>query len=166
MKLVARLSVVAIVVAAVVACSSAVWAAGPQQSTAAKKQTTTRTNQWRYTFHNSEWWYWLPEGRWVYWRDSRWNRFDPKTYVAPMSPASQFAAGSWYAVPGSSGATADSDVYPFYGRTLGDLDRRVLQDNEETGPFYGHALPSEVFGPWRMWGSSRPAYGHAIPDGN
>jgi hypothetical protein len=184
MKLVRVLSIVAIIVAVVGICSSAAWAVGSKQSAAKKqaqsaaktqtqsaankdsKDNAVRADQWRYTFHNSEWWYWLPEGRWVYWRAGRWNKFDPKTYVAPLYSPSEFAAGSWYGLSGGNGADSDADVYPFYGRTVGGLDRRTLQINEETGPFYDHALPSEVFGPWRMWGSSRPAYGHAVPDGN
>jgi hypothetical protein len=169
MKFTTRLFVVAIALAI-----AGIWLpvaqAAQNKQPAAKGQTSARANQWRYTFHNSEWWYWLPEGRWVYWRDNRWNKFDPKAYVAPTSSSSELAAGfttgSQIGATGGSRVANDFDVYPFYGRTLGELDRRVLQGNNEVGPFYGHALPNEVFGPWRAWRSSSPAYGHAIPDGN
>jgi hypothetical protein len=136
-----------------------------KQATSSQQKVAPGSDRWRYTFHNGEWWYWLPEARWVFWRDNRWNHYDPKTYVAPILQYADFAAGIQGGWTGGNRVLNDSDVYPFYGRTTGQLDRRTLQPNEEVGPFYGHALPNEVFGPWRWGQSSRPAYGHALSSG-
>ena len=115
---------------------------------------------WRYTFHNDEWWYWLPAGRWVYWRDNHWNNYDPKNYM--------YAACLWNGCDRSDRivlwkrAFGGTDNRPFYGHAQSGLDRRHLEDHGEVGPFYGHALPNEVFGPWRSSQANRPMYGHAI----
>ena len=143
---------------------SAVQAAEQKQATDQKQTTDQKQgqgqDQWRYTFHNGEWWYWLPASRWVYWRDSRWNAYDPKTYTSPSSSGVVATSrnGSTY----GSRAANGSDIRPFYGHAVSDLDRRPLEANNEVGPFYGHALPSEVFGGWRARRSIRPFYGHAV----
>src|SRR5664280_1684980 len=101
---------------------SAVQAA-EQKQTADQKQTTDRSqgqDQWRYTFHNGEWWYWLSAGRWVYWRDSRWNAYDPKTFTSPNS--SGVVATSQNGSTYGSRTTNDSDIRPFYGHAVSDLD--------------------------------------------
>jgi hypothetical protein len=136
--------------------------AAEQKKTTGQKQTTSRQkvqNQWRYTFHNSEWWYWLPTARWVYWRNNQWNAYNPKTYVAPNSAG--VVASTRSGTTSGSRAFDDLDVRPFYGHAESNLDRRSLQMNEEVGPFYDHALPSEVFDGWRSRGSNQPFYGHA-----
>jgi hypothetical protein len=140
---------------------SAVQAA-EQKQTADQKQTTLQKqgqDQRRYTFHNGEWWYWLPTSRWVYWRDNRWNDYKPQTYVSPHSSAivTTGRVGPSY----GSQADSDSDIHPFYGRTIADLDRRPVEENGEIGPFYGNALPSDVFGARRTRGF-RPFYGRAV----
>lgn len=141
---------------------SAVQAAEQKQA-ADQKQTTDQQpgqgqDQWRYTCHNGEWWYWLPANRWVYWRDNRWNDYDPKTFAARNF--SGVVASSQIGPGYGSRAANNSDVRPFYGHALSNLDRRPLEANNEVGPFYGHALPSEVFG-WRARRSVQPYYGHA-----
>ena len=113
-------------------------------------------DQWRYTFHNGEWWYWLPANRWVYWRDNQWNDYYPNTSTATQSAD---VAGT---VSNGSRASGESDVRPFYGHALSDLDRRTLAPGSEVGPFYGNALPNEVIGRWRSRSAVRPFYGHAI----
>jgi hypothetical protein len=118
---------------------------------------TKNQNQWRYAFHNSEWWYWLPENRWVYWRDNKWNDYNRQTYTAPNSsiciPSN---------LAGSGRRTADTtDIRPFYGHALSNLDRSGVQADNEVGPFYGHVLPGELFG-YRSSNSIRPFYGHAV----
>jgi hypothetical protein len=127
---------------------------------AAEQSATQGQDQWRYTFHNGEWWYWLPANRWVYWRDNRWNDYNPKAYTSPHSAGAISAAST-----GSSSANrapTASDIRPFYGHALSNLDRRPLEANSEVGPFYGHALPSEVFSASRERRSIRPFYGHAV----
>lgn len=135
-----------------------------EQKLAADQKQTTRLNQgqnqdpWRYTFHNGEWWYWLPTNRWVYWRDHRWNDYRPQTYTLPRS---SYNVGTGRV--GASDASQDdddSDIRPFYGRTVGDLDRRPTETDGEIGPFYGNALPSDVVGS-RVRRGIRPFYGRA-----
>jgi hypothetical protein len=126
-----------------VASFLAVAPLGPSVGQAADSTSKQGQNQWRYTFHNGEWWYWLPTNRWVYWRDNCWNDYKPETYISPrfagIIAAARVRASYW------NDATSDSDIGPFYGRTLADLDRRPLEVNDEVGPFYGRALPSEIF---------------------
>lgn len=142
----------------------AVAVLGLSAARAAEQDQAQTQDHWRYTFHNGEWWYWLPAGRWVYWRGGRWNDYDPKTYV---SNGSSGAVSTGRRGPSSaSQAAAASDIRPFYGHALSNLDRRPVQANNEVGPFYGHALPSEVFGVWRGRGSVRPFYGHATSAGD
>jgi hypothetical protein len=129
--------------------------AGFQTATlqAADKESAQSQDQWRYTFRNGEWWYWLPANRWVYWRDNQWNDYNPKTFVAASS-AGVVAVG-----PNSSSPAGNSDTLPFYGRVIGDLDRRPQQPNNEVGPFYGNPLPTERFSGSRR--GIRPFYGRA-----
>jgi hypothetical protein len=132
-----------LVLLAVVAGFLAVAPLGPSAVQAADSTTKQGQNQWRYTFHNGEWWYWLPTNRGVYWRDSRWNDYKRETYISPrfagIIAAARVRSSYW------NDATSDSDIGPFYGRTLADLDRRPLEVNDEVGPFYGRTLPSEIF---------------------
>jgi hypothetical protein len=121
-------------------------------------------DRWRYTFHNDEWWYWLPAGRWVYWRNSQWNKYDPKNYVAPIA-TDLIAATPVGSIPGNR-TTPDADTRPFYGRAVSDLDRRALAPNNEVGPFYGRTLPNEIIGGWGNRRSDRPFYGRAGSSGN
>lgn len=162
MRFIARSVVIAGFLATIVLGLSTVQAA-EQKRAADQKQTTVQKqgqDQWRYTFHNGEWWYWLPANRWVYWRDSRWNAYDSKTFTYPNASGVVVTSrnGSSY----GSRAADNSDIRPFYGHAVSDLDRRSLEANNEAGPFYGHALPSEVFGGWRARRSIRPFYGHAV----
>lgn len=132
---------------------------GVSTAQAADQRTIQVQDHWRYTFHNGEWWYWLPTKKWVYWRENRWNEFDPKTYVSPgwSGVRATGLAGATY------GGRADynSDIRPYYGRAESTLDRRRLEPNNEVGPFYGHALPSEVFGGGVGRRAIRPFYGRA-----
>ncbi len=144
------------IVASVLAIGQLALSAVP----AADQTTKQSQDQWRYTFHNGEWWYWLPTNRWVYWRGNQWNDYDARTFASAHS-SGVVAASSAGSASGSQ-AAANSDVRPFYGHSVSDLDRRPLDENGEAGPFYGHALPGEVFGPWRARRSLRPFYGHAI----
>jgi hypothetical protein len=125
-----------------------------------QKSRPTQDDRWRYTFHNGEWWYWLPAARWVYWRNNQWNDYNPRTYTGPVA----YEVGYGQTWSGDDRTTTNSNDRPFYGHAESGLDRRTGEPNNEVGPFYGHALPSEVFGPWRR--SDRPFYGHAIPTGN
>ena len=135
---------VLVLVAAFVALAGIGLAATPNTA-----QTQTQgQDQWRYTYFNSQWWYWLPEGRWVYWQDNRWNDFHPQPVTSSSSSGDRAASGY------GNQAVTDSDVRPFYGHSLSNSDRRPLEANEEAGPFYGRAMPSEVFGPWRGAGPS------------
>ena len=124
----------------------------------AKSQAKSQ-NQWRFVLHNGEWWYWLPENRWVFWRNNKWNDYNPRTFMA-LNSSGFIPAGTAASNYGNQAIT-NSDVRPFYGHSLSTLDRRPLQEDEETGPFYGHALPNEILGPWRDRSSNRPFYGHA-----
>lgn len=139
------------------------------------KQTTKQAvkqadDHWRYAYHNDEWWYWLPTNRWAYWRNNRWNAYDPKTYVSPRALARLAALTAAAATATADGgyssdsqvADDDSDIGPFYGRTVGGYDGRATRTNSEIGPFYGNALPSDIFGPRPKY-SADPVYGHAIP---
>jgi hypothetical protein len=170
MRSIVRLTVVAGLLVVVAVDVSAVRAAdqtqpavqgkATQQKQASDQKQAPAQDQWRYTLHKGEWWYWLPASRWVYWRDSRWNNYDPKTFIAPSSSA-LVATGRTGSTDGSP-AVSNSDIRPFYGHAGSNLDRRPLEPNNEVGPFYGHALPNEVFGPWRARRSTRPFYGHAV----
>ena len=84
----------------------------------------------------------------------------PRLSLDPIPPALLRPVGRDRA--DGSQAAADSDIRPFYGHAISNLDRRTLEANNEVGPFYGHALPSEVFGGWRDRRSIRPFYGHAV----
>lgn len=129
-----------------------------QKQTAQEDQQKNQ-DRWRYTFHNDEWWYWLPSNRWVYWRNNRWNTYEPETYTLPN------IAGDVAAESAQSGdadpSTDDSDVGPFYGRTIGDMDNRNTEADSEIGPFYGNPLPSDIFGKQGVPRGSRPPYGRA-----
>jgi hypothetical protein len=130
-------------------CLSSAKAADPAQ--------TKNQNQWRYAYHNNEWWYWLPENRWVYWRENKWNDYNRQTYISPNS-LGNIAIDPAVSVNGAAGAT---DIRPFYGHAVSNLDRRAVETDNEVGPFYGHVLPSEIFG-YRSRNSLRPFYGHAV----
>lgn len=143
--------------------------AADQKQAAAERQSSGQTqgavkDRWRYTFHNGEWWYWLPTNRWVYWRNDCWNAYVPQTYTPP-----RMVRGSVNKFSDSiSGRqmTGDMDTRPFYGRTLGDLDRRPTETNSEVGPFYGNPLPSEIFGNQGDRSGIRPFYGRAESSGD
>jgi hypothetical protein len=121
-------------------------------------------DQWRYAWHQGQWWYWLPQGRWMYWRDGRWNSYDSEP-VAACPTGGVAGVGTSYGVstqsdirpfyghslsnygqPGVDQGWPQTDIRPFYGQSFSDLDRRRPVEREEIGPFYGHALPSEVLG--------------------
>jgi hypothetical protein len=117
--------------------------------------------RWRYTFHNSEWWYWLPSSRWVFWRNCQWNDYDPRTYTLPgslMNAAGSYANGASY----GRSATGDEVNRPYYGHAISDWDWRTTRPNDEIGPFYDHAMPSEVYGTGPARFANRPYYGHAV----
>jgi len=140
--------------------------AAEQGQAADQKQTTDQKqgqDQWRYTLYNGEWWYWLPADRWVYWRDGRWNAYDSGTFTSPTSDG-VLAAGRNGSAKGSRAANG-AEIRPFYGHSVSDLDRRPLEPNNETGPFYGRALPSDILGGWRARRSIRPFYGRAVSSG-
>jgi hypothetical protein len=120
---------------------------------------TEGPDQWRYTFHNGEWWYWLPEGRWVYWRADRWNDYNPPTSLPTSS--SPAVAGNVTGPTHGNQSLPNSDIRPFYGRAQSQWGYNPAVENG-VGPFYGHAMPGEVFGTWggRRF-SIRPFYGHA-----
>jgi hypothetical protein len=126
---------------------------------AAEQDSKPSKEQWRYTYHNNEWWYWLPSNRWVYWRDNCWNDYNPRTF-ANLDAKRSRQSGAVSAA--ASQAVNDSDIRPFYGHSLSNLDRRPLEQNNEVGPFYGRALPTEVFGSWRGRQANRPFFGHAV----
>ena len=149
MRCILRFLLVVNVLACMEFCLSTAQAAEPAQ--------TKNQNQWRYVLHNGEWWYWLPENRWVYWRDNKWNDYNRQTYTSPNSSGG-IAAN--LAVSGNRAVDA-SDIRPFYGHALSNLDRRPVEADNEVGPFYGHVLPSEIFG-YRSRNSMRPFYGHAV----
>jgi hypothetical protein len=143
----------------IVACALALAAPGVSAARVAEQAPAPVKEAWRYTFHNGEWWYWLPAGRWVYWRDDRWNDYTPRTYTPPRSSRAVAIdrAGSSRGNP----TAGDPDIFPFYGRTTADLDRRPLETNGEVGPFYGNTLPSEILGAQRASRGIRPFYGRA-----
>lgn len=122
-------------------------------------QTKAQTqDQWRFVFFNNEWWYWLPEGRWVYWRENRWNNYDPKA-VVPNDSAAVVSGGQVGAARSSQGF--DSENRPFYGHADSTWGY-YPSGGDEAGPFYGHAMPGEVFDGWGWRRSSiRPFYGRA-----
>ena len=64
------------------------------------------------------------------------------------APDGVVAAGRNGSADGSRAANG-SEIRPFYGHSVSDLDRRPLEANNETGPFYGRALPSDILGGWR-----------------
>ena len=135
--------------------------AGEQAQQTQTQAQTQGQDQWRYTLHNGEWWYWLPAGRWVYWRDNRWNDYDPKTFTGPAS--SGVVVTEWGGIePRESGCCQLGYPPILWPCSISSLDRRPLQEDNEVGPFYGHALPSEVFGGGRGGRSIRPFYGHAV----
>lgn len=143
--------------------------AGEQKQAAVEKQSSVQTqgavkDRWRYTFHNGEWWYWLPTNRWVYWRNDRWNTYVPQTYTPPRALRGTVSDFSDPALGRQT--TVDMDGRPFYGRTLGDLDRRPTETNGEIGPFYGNPLPSDILGNQGDRSGSRPFYGRAESSGD
>jgi len=135
-------------------------ATGLSTARASEQDSKQSKERWRYTYHNDEWWYWLPSNRWVYWRENGWNEYDPRTYKYPGSLNSTAAIKTYSATNNQTAGSTDDR--PFYGHSVSDWDNRNLQNNSETGPFYGRALPSEILGTWRARRAVRPYYGHAV----
>lgn len=116
--------------------------AAPPDANRAESKLPANSNAWRYVRHGGQWWYWLPEKRWIYWQGDRWNNYVEATAaVNDASPSPQAGRPVRLAI-------GDRDeVQPYYehaqSRPYGGPSRQ-----EEIGPYYGNALPRDVFGTW------------------